>query len=117
MEHACDNQCAILYVVYTGCQWRTLTHEYPPWQTAYYHFRKWQNDAPWFLVYEALHRDRRLTMDYERYATTAETMVYIAIIRLMLKRKACFSNKFLGKMFPGILREFDKILILKINLL
>ena len=35
---------AILYVVYTGCQWRQLPHDFPPWQTVYYHFRKWQKD-------------------------------------------------------------------------
>ena len=29
---------------------------------------------------------RRLNMDYERYSRTAETMVYIAMIRVMLKR-------------------------------
>lgn len=26
---------AILYVVRTGCQWRMLPKEYPPWQTVY----------------------------------------------------------------------------------
>ena len=24
---------AIFYVVRTGCQWRLLPHEFPPWQT------------------------------------------------------------------------------------
>ena len=24
---------AIVYVVRTGCQWRALPHEYPPWPT------------------------------------------------------------------------------------
>jgi len=33
-----------------------------------------------------LGRDRRLSRDYERQATTGETMVYLAMIRLMLAR-------------------------------
>ena len=24
---------AIMYVVRTGCSWRQLTHEFPPWET------------------------------------------------------------------------------------
>ncbi|PEN10351.1 DDE transposase [Longibacter salinarum] len=33
---------AIFYVVKTGSQWRMLPSDYPPWQTVYYHFRKWR---------------------------------------------------------------------------
>ena len=31
---------AIICVVKSGCQWRMLPHNMPPWQTVYYHFRK-----------------------------------------------------------------------------
>jgi putative transposase len=30
---------AIFYLNRTGCQWRYLPHEYPPWQTVYGYFR------------------------------------------------------------------------------
>ncbi len=30
---------AILYVLRTGCQWRMLPHDFPPWSTVYHHFR------------------------------------------------------------------------------
>ena len=33
---------AIFYVAKTGCQWRFLPTIYPPWQTVYTYFRKWQ---------------------------------------------------------------------------
>ena len=33
---------AIRYVLRTGCQWRALPHEYPPWQTVYHFFRAWR---------------------------------------------------------------------------
>jgi len=35
---------AIFDVVKTGCRWRMLPHDMPPWQTVYYHIRKWQAD-------------------------------------------------------------------------
>lgn len=34
---------AVLYVLHTGCQWRKLPSDYPPYQTVYRHFRKWES--------------------------------------------------------------------------
>jgi transposase len=36
---------AILYVDRTGVPWRYLPHEYPPYQTVYYYFARWQEDG------------------------------------------------------------------------
>lgn len=30
---------ALFYAVRTGCQWRELPHDFPPWQTVYGYFR------------------------------------------------------------------------------
>ena len=30
---------AILYFVRTGCQWRNLPHDFPPWGTVHYYYR------------------------------------------------------------------------------
>lgn len=38
---------AILRVCRTGLQWRNLEGNYPPWQSVYYYFRKWQKDGTW----------------------------------------------------------------------
>ena len=35
---------ALFYLNKTGCQWRLLPDGFPPWQTVYYHFRRWLND-------------------------------------------------------------------------
>lgn len=35
----------MLYVVRGGNQWRAMPHDLPPWQTAYYYFRRWRNDG------------------------------------------------------------------------
>ena len=42
---------AIFYVVRSGCTWRQLSHDLPPWQTVYYYFRTWRRDG----TLEALH--------------------------------------------------------------
>jgi putative transposase len=36
---------AVSYLLRSGCAWRMLPREYPPWQTVYYHFRKWRIDG------------------------------------------------------------------------
>lgn len=33
---------AILYVLKTGCQWRQLPKDFPPWQTTYTQFKRWK---------------------------------------------------------------------------
>ena len=37
-----DVFCAVLYVLKEGCTWRALPHDYPKWETCYYHFCKWK---------------------------------------------------------------------------
>jgi transposase len=36
---------AILYAGRTGIPWRYLPHEYPPWETVYTYFARWQKDG------------------------------------------------------------------------
>lgn len=36
---------AIFYVVRTGCAWRQLPADFPPWQTVYGHFVTWRADG------------------------------------------------------------------------
>ena len=37
-----DIFCAILYVLKEGCTWRGLPHDFPKWETVYYHFKMWK---------------------------------------------------------------------------
>ena len=50
---------AILYVVRNGCTWANLPKEFPPYQSVYYHYRKWCKDGTWQAVNEALRRQAR----------------------------------------------------------
>src|SRR3954471_18669575 len=36
---------AILYVDRTGCSWRQLPHDFPPWETVYFYFQRWAADG------------------------------------------------------------------------
>jgi putative transposase len=36
---------AVFYLLRSGAPWRMLPREYPPWQTVYYHFRRWRLDG------------------------------------------------------------------------
>ena len=36
---------AILYLLKTGCHWRLLPADFPPWQTVYTYFRNWRRDG------------------------------------------------------------------------
>ncbi|HYX35156.1 MAG TPA: IS5 family transposase [Oligoflexus sp.] len=37
----------VFYVVRTGCQWRQMPHDLPPWQTSYHYFRDWKINGVW----------------------------------------------------------------------
>lgn len=45
---------AILYLVRTGCSWRQLPKEFPPWGTVYWHFRRWRADGSLDRLHDAL---------------------------------------------------------------
>ena len=45
---------AILYVNRTGCQWRMLPVNFPPWRTVYFYYWSWQRDGVWQRINEVL---------------------------------------------------------------
>ncbi len=45
---------AMLYIVRTGCQWENLPHEFPNYQSIFYHFRKWSLDGTWQRINQSL---------------------------------------------------------------
>jgi putative transposase len=46
---------AIFYLVRTGCAWRYLPSDFPPWQTVFYDFRRFRLKGLWHLLCSALH--------------------------------------------------------------
>ena len=50
---------AILYVTRTGCQWRMLPKDLPPWQTVYGYFWRWTKSGLWVTINAARVRQVR----------------------------------------------------------
>ena len=51
---------AIFYLLRSGCAWRLLPHDFPPWKTVYHYFRIWRNDGVWERINAALRTDLRI---------------------------------------------------------
>lgn len=45
---------AIFYVVRTGCQWRQLPQDFPPWKTVYTVFWRCRRSGAWKRIHDAL---------------------------------------------------------------
>ncbi len=45
---------AILYLLRTGCSWRQLPKDFPPWETVYWHFKRWRDDGSLDALHDAL---------------------------------------------------------------
>jgi putative transposase len=56
----CQIVNAIVYVARTGCAWRMLPKDYPPWKTVYGSFWRWTRAGVWAKVNaELVHQVRK----------------------------------------------------------
>jgi len=53
---------AIFYVLRTGCAWRYLPPDFPPWQTVYSFYYRYRNQGVWEHVLTILRQDFRRTI-------------------------------------------------------
>ena len=59
---ACEILNAIFYIVRSGCAWRLLPHDFPPWRTVYHYFRAWRLDGTWERMHAALRQRVRICL-------------------------------------------------------
>jgi putative transposase len=50
---------AVFYLLRSGCSWRMVPREYPPWQTVYDWFRKWRIDGRLRRAHDRLREEVR----------------------------------------------------------
>jgi len=50
---------AILYVLRSGCAWRLLPHDFPPYQSIYHYFRLWRIEGTWEKANHTLREQTR----------------------------------------------------------
>jgi putative transposase len=56
---------AIWYLLMSGCQWRMLPHEFPPWSTVWSYFRTWRKTGVWELMHTTLRERLRSRLGRE----------------------------------------------------
>lgn len=56
---------AIFYVIRSGCQWRMVPSNFPPWQTVYYHYNKWCKKGVWQAIHDTLNKMDRINSGRE----------------------------------------------------
>ncbi len=52
----------VLYLNRTGCQWRALPHDLPPWGTVHYYYRWFRLDGSWQIIHDKLRGDVRVSV-------------------------------------------------------
>lgn len=61
---------AILYLLRSGCAWRSMPHDFPVWGTVYYYFWSFRRAGVWSRIHEAL-RDRVRQQDGREVSPSA----------------------------------------------
>ena len=51
---------ALFYQQRTGCQWRALPREYPPWPTVWTYFWQWRATGKWEILHTQLREALRV---------------------------------------------------------
>ena len=62
---------AIFYLTRSGCAWRLLPHDLPPWKTVYTYFRQWRLDGRWEHLNAALREQVRAKARRDRHPSAA----------------------------------------------
>lgn len=62
---------AVFYLLRTGCQWRVLPHNFPPWTAAFYHYAKWCVQGTWERINVALRERHRVAQGRKPQPTAA----------------------------------------------
>jgi putative transposase len=60
----------VLYLNRTGCSWRQLPHDFPPWGTVHYYYRTFRLDGTWERIHEKL-REKVRRKDNRKPTPTA----------------------------------------------
>ena len=62
---------ALLYVARTGCQWRAMPHDLPPWRITYWYFKQWKKDGTIDRLMDELRGDLRQAEGRQRQPSAA----------------------------------------------
>ena len=61
----------ICYMSRSGCAWRMLPHDLPPWGTVHWYYRQWRLDGTWEKLHEVLREKVRTAAGREATPSAA----------------------------------------------
>lgn len=64
---------AIFYLLRSGCAWRALPHDLPPWGTVSHYFYRFGADGTWQRIHDTLRQ--RVRLDAGRHATPSMLII------------------------------------------
>lgn len=62
---------AIFYILRTGCQWRYLPHDFPPWTAVYKQYQRWKRSEVFEKMNYSLIKDLRIKLGRNENPTAA----------------------------------------------
>lgn len=60
---------AMRYLLRSGCSWRMLPHEFPPYRIVFHYFRTWRQDGTWERIHHHLRAAVRQQAGRDEQAT------------------------------------------------
>ena len=61
----------ILYLARTGCSWRQLPHDFPPWGTVHWYYRCFRLNGTWQKIHDALRDKVRVSASRKKSPSAA----------------------------------------------
>jgi putative transposase len=62
---------ALLYLTRSGCAWRSLPHDLPPYRTVFYYFTKWRKCGVWKKIHDKLRERTRALEERKPHPSAA----------------------------------------------
>lgn len=62
---------AMFYLLRSGCQWRMLPHDFPPWQSVYNYYLEWRDNGLWERINQVFRERVRLKAGREATPSAA----------------------------------------------
>jgi transposase len=64
---------AIFYILKTGCQWRDMPNDFPPWKAVYAQFMRWKEKGLFIQIHDYLRASLRQTLGRNAEASVGIT--------------------------------------------